>query len=160
MEWNLLSAILDNIGLLSGNPSFLFGIAADAIFVDCSGMTVRTGKTFVTDWTAGGENIFKRDDTDPYNPAMPFSGKVIGLYWHILTYGGYAGTFTFDILINGVEVLSDALTVTSADGAGTHISEALAIAFNAGDRVTIHRNRTLNTTHEQHGAFAIVVKWD
>ena len=108
----------------------------------------------------GGESIaFNHTaiEPDPYNVAMPFAGKVIGYWWQLNTMGGFTGTFTFHVKVNGVRVESDVLVVSAA---GTLISDPISVAFNAGDRVTIERVRSGNSTHLQKGAFCKAVSWD
>jgi hypothetical protein len=155
---------LDGFNLVGeGATPRIFSLNADAFLVDCSPMTYRTGKQSVTNtWHNNPESIsLGGNDPEKYHAPMPFAGKVIGYWWRLNTFGGFTGTFTFHVKVNGVRVESDVLFVDgSVTSSGDIFSAPIAVSFNAGDRVEIERVRSSNSTHEQQGAFGVAIKWD
>jgi len=152
---------LDGFNIFGGSPGKrLFGIDVDTLLVDSSIITVKSGSNAVVNSIhAGPENIFKQNDADPYNAAMPLPGKVICVIWNLASNPTTVQTFTFNILKNGGVAQASVLFVAVGQS-GFLVSDPLDIPFVAGDRIEIQRVRSGNSSNSPVGAFGLCIKWD
>ena len=152
-----MSGILDDLGILSENPSQLFGIAVDDVIHDDTSQTFKTGVFANNTVTTYLQSRSEINDAEAEIAGMPFAGKIVGVIYMIAN-NPATSTTTFHININGVRAASDILAVASTES-GQLISDTLDISFNAGDRVQIERVRSGSTTAETLGAFGVCVNY-
>lgn len=155
-----MSAILDNLGILAGGgeDTPIFGINCDAVIPDATHATFKA--------------IFGDNDVSSYLRALgevdipennvagaPFAYKIIGVIWNIYTNNSVSTTNQINILIDGVEVASNVLTIGTTE-TGYILSEALDIDVAAGERVQFQRVRSGSTNAVIYGTFALCINYN
>jgi hypothetical protein len=153
-----MSGILDNLGILSENPSELFSLEAHDFIMDSVSTTYKRENLFSFNTMSSYLGaIGETDDAESKVSGMPVAGTIIGVVW-MISRNLSVPTNTVNILINGVEVGS-AVLVVGASETGWLKSEPLSIPFVVGDRIQFEVVRSGSTNGGIRGVFGMALNY-